>query len=285
MSTTKPATASWVSPYNETESNWPFTLADDPTGPKVSMDVVSADLYSTSDGQTINAKDVNGYHIYIEHNNVTVTNFRCRAVRKTPGKTGLVIEDGIIDGQDTTENAVEWNEYTARRIEVTGTVDAFKAHGNVLIEDCYIHDLDYRDLGGGNYTHNDCMQMSSGTNVTVRRCRMERTRGNAGLYVQPDQGTIGWATLEDNYFDDVGNHMIYIKESVSAPGNGLPDLVTVTGNVFGPRPTWIPEGWGTPEDNPMMAEVRADSIVWENNVQESSGLQTELNAWDKAMPV
>ena len=73
-------------------------------------------------------------------------------------------------------NGVLGHDYTARQVEITGTVDGFgiyNTHGpdvNVDIEDTFVHDLaffasDPNHRGSG--THNDCCQIQSGVNIRI----------------------------------------------------------------------------------------------------------------------
>lgn len=261
--------------------SWPKDSTANPTGPKKLMTAVAGDLITNTDGQIIDAKNISG-KIIVKHNNVKITNFVTTGVWKDSGKTGLIMEDGKIDGQNVVEDAVRWGDYTARRVEVTRTTDAFKAQGNVLIEDCWIHDLNFQTgagTGAGNFSHNDGAQTSVGNNTVVRRTRLENMRGNAGLYTQPDQGTISNVTYDSNYLTNVGNYMIYVKESVTKPENGLPNNVIITNNIFGKHPDYLDPTWGE-----MKAEVRATNLVWKDNKNEAGKL-VELDAWGKGITV
>jgi len=191
-------------------------------------------------------------------------------------------EDGIVDGEKQGVDGVGFNAYTARRVEITRTIDGFKAHGDVTIEDCWIHDLDFRTgpgTGAGDFSHNDCTQVSSGSNITLRRNRCENTRGNSAHFVDADQGKISTVTIDSNYYNNTGNYMVYVKQSESAPQYGLPDKVTITNNLFGKRPDYLPADWGL-----MAAEVHATNLIWQNNIQQSSGKQLVLDQWGKANP-
>lgn len=257
---------------------WPKELSANPTGPKKPLPGRVANLTITEDN-----KIVDGYNadvVYVKANNVTLRNGLTRSVKKDPGKTGLVIEDSKIDGENMTENAVEWNEYVCRRTEVTRTTDAFKGHGNVLIEDCWIHDLNFQTgagTGAGGFSHNDGLQVSSGNNIKIINTRIENTRGNAGVFVDPDQGTISNVTIENNFYTNVGNYMIYVKESASNPSTGLPSNVIIKGNIFGKRPAYLDPNWGE-----MKAEVRASNLVWQNN-KDTNGKLVELDSYGKGV--
>lgn len=265
-------------PVNTT---WPKDISANPTGAKKPMASVVGDLVSTKDGEIIDAKNVTG-KIIVKHNNVKITNFLTTGVWKDPDKTGLVMEDGKIDGQNVVEDAVRWSDYTARRVEITRTIDGFKGHGNVLIEDCWVHDLFFSTgagTGAGGFSHNDGLQVSAGNNVIIRRTRIENTRGNSAVFVDADQKPISGVTIADNYFNNSGNYMVYVKQSASAPEHGLPANITITGNIFGKRPDYLDPTWGL-----MAAEVHANGLVWSNNIQESTGKQLILDSWGKANP-
>jgi hypothetical protein len=73
-------------------------------------------------------------------------------------------------------NGVLGHDYTARQVEVAGTVDGFgiyNTHGtdaNVDIEGTFVHDLSFfatdpNHRGGA--THNDCCQIQSGLNIRI----------------------------------------------------------------------------------------------------------------------
>ena len=59
--------------------------------------------------------------------------------------------------------AIAFANYTARRLNIHGGADGLKADSNVLIEDCWIH-----DLSNGPGEHNDAVQSTGGKGVTIR---------------------------------------------------------------------------------------------------------------------
>jgi hypothetical protein len=63
-----------------------------------------------------------------------------------------------------------WN-YTALRVNIHGTTDGIKMYGpNAALEDSYIHGLvtyAHDPDQGGNQSHNDAVQVLSGTNLLV----------------------------------------------------------------------------------------------------------------------
>jgi hypothetical protein len=129
----------------------------------------SGSISVTVDGTIIQNKNITG-SIDIQANNVIIRNSRITSgtyypIRVISG-TGLLVEDSEIIGTNTdVTSAVSFTNYTARRVYVHGTVDGFKADENVVIEDSYVTGLRYDEAA---QTHNDGVQTTGGTNVTIR---------------------------------------------------------------------------------------------------------------------
>jgi hypothetical protein len=119
-------------------------------------------------------------------------------------------------------NGVLGHDYTARQVEVHGTVDGFgvyNTHGpdaNVDIEDTFVHDLAYfasdpNHRGGA--THNDCCQIQSGLNIrivnNVWQGFLSTAVGDASsvrqsasvIQVTQGVGPVGNVVIEGNLFD------------------------------------------------------------------------------------
>lgn len=188
-------------------------------------------LRITQPGAVITDVDVAG-EITVAASNVTIRNFRANNVQQLPGYTGLLLEDGEIHGeQNPLADGVSWSGYTARRLDVHDVNDAFKAHGNVVIEDSWIHDLTFRVFGADEWTHNDGVQISTGSNIVIRGNRFERNRGNAAVFIDSDFGPIRDVLVEGNYLGG-GGYTLYSIPSPKAPGNGVPQQITVRNNLF-----------------------------------------------------
>lgn len=173
--------------------------------------------------------------------------------------SGLRLSSGYIDGQNNTENGIQFNEYSATGIEITRTKDGMKAHGNVLVDRCWIHDLTVTPT-----SHNDGIQISGGTNIVIRDSRFEATegqpeqKGTAAVFVKPENdGTVGTVTIEGCYFNRWGN--FFIQTSKSNTSKTAIDHLIVRNNVFGKTVTYV--DWAVTH--------RLDGIkkiTWENNV-------------------
>lgn len=213
------------------------------------------------DGTKISDIDVSG-KIFVNANNVTISNFTAEAVTQEPLKYGMVLEDGTIDGKQKKDDGIQWNNFEVRRMDISGSFDGIKAQGNVVIEDSYIHDLyAFRssDAGAGNYSHNDCVQISIGSNILIQRNWFTNCGFNAAIFIDPDQGKIDNVTVQYNYLNG-GGITFYAIASRSAEF-GLPTNVNVSNNVFGETHEFDYATVGDGIDFSNNVNTRGESIV------------------------
>lgn len=193
-----------------------------------------AALTISEEGAVVEDVDVAG-RIEIRADDVTVRNFRAWGVTIDSARTGIVLEDGEIHGgDDPGGDGVGFANYTARRLDVHGVTDGFKAHGNVLIEDCYVHDLAVSD-GPDGVSHNDGVQVSGGYDVVIRTSWFERVGTNAAVFVKPDLGPIQNVTIESNFLDG-GGYTLSVMPAPTDHPTSFPMGVLVRANRFG-------DGW------------------------------------------
>lgn len=166
----------------------------------------SGQYYVQTDDTVIDGMDIAG-SIVIQANNITIRNTRITTsdfypIRRDDG-TGLLVEDTEIIGLTTDVTcAIAFEGYTARRLNVHGTADGFKANSNVTIEDCYVH-----DLAIGTDTHNDGIQTTSGGNVVVQHNTFklgEHPGTNACVQFGNEGGINDNWLLQNNLFDGGG---------------------------------------------------------------------------------
>ena len=142
----------------------------DNTGVPPSVTLTPSDSITVdTDGAVVEGLEIDG-SITILANDVTIRNCRIHSADYYPiryfdsDNTGLLIEDSELDsyGEDATAG-ISFSNYTARRLNIHGSADGLKGDENVLVEDCWIHDL-------GNYPgqHNDGLQSTGGKGVTLR---------------------------------------------------------------------------------------------------------------------
>jgi hypothetical protein len=118
--------------------------------------------------------------------------------------TGLLVEDSTIHGRDGT--GVMFDNYTARRLEVTGTENGFNVGNNTTVEDSWVHDLDTSADA-----HTDGIQFSGGGegNVVIRHNTIDPVPGTSGATsaiimhtgADPQDHDV---RIEDNYLDGTG---------------------------------------------------------------------------------
>jgi len=162
--------------------------------------------YVKTDNTVVDSMDING-SIVIQANNVTIRNSRITTsdyypIRRDSG-TGLLVEDTEIAGLTTDVTcAIGFEGYTARRLNVHGTADGFKANANVTIEDCFVHNLAIDET-----THNDGVQTTGGANVVLQHntFRLGDSGGvNSCVQFGNESGTNDNWLLKDNFFDGGG---------------------------------------------------------------------------------
>lgn len=209
---------------------------------------------------------INQGFVTVKEPNKTLNNFLASGIYQN-GVEGLVATNGKIDGKGTTENGIQYSDYKAIGVEVTGTKDGFKAHGDVLIENCWVHDLTVTAT-----SHNDGVQISGGTNVTIKNTRFEATavkpeqKGTAAIFAKPENdGTIGTVTVDGCYFNRWGN--FFIQTSKSNTNKIAIEHLIVRNCIFGDVATYV--DWA---DTHRIDGVK--KITWENNRDKNGNIVT-----------
>lgn len=169
----------------------------------------SGSITVSQDGAVIERLNITG-SITINANNVTIRKTRITSGDYYPidyasSYTGLIVEDTEIIGTSSSVTAaISFANYTARRVNVSGTADGFKADSNVIIEDSYVHDLAVNIAAD---THNDGVQTTGGSNVTLRHntFKLSTVAGvNACVQMGNEWGSNDNWLVTDNLFDGGG---------------------------------------------------------------------------------
>lgn len=179
------------------------------------------------DGAIVEDLDIDG-ELQIYANNVTVRRVRIRSGDYYPIRyfddepTGLVIEDSEIEGtSDAVTAGLSFGNYTARRLNIHGSADGFKANANVLIEDSWIH-----DLRNGDGQHNDGVQTTGGPNVTLRNNWISGA-SNAAVQGGDEGAAIENLTIECNWLGGGGYTLNIRGQGATRPRN-----TRIVNNVF-----------------------------------------------------
>jgi hypothetical protein len=226
----------------------PVALSADQPGPGntgvpagTSLTVHDGDLTITTAGATYSGLDIHGF-VKVEAPNVTIKNSIIRG-GVAPNDIGLVndtdnsatnflIEDSELVPMDPSvqiDGIKGWN-YTALRVDIHGTTDGAKMYGpNATIENSYIHGLvTYAhdpDHGGGQ-SHNDGVQILSGSNLKLTGNTIIGSSGTA-LMITQDHGKVSNVVVEHNWLSG-GNCTINITPKPMASLSA----VTIDNNIF-----------------------------------------------------
>ncbi|HPL17512.1 MAG TPA: right-handed parallel beta-helix repeat-containing protein [Spirochaetota bacterium] len=140
-------------------------------------------------GTVIEGMDITG-SVEVKAPRVTVRNCRIRSADRYPVRVfpagSLVIEHTEIIGAFSSEAAVAAGNCTARRLDIHGSRDGFRAGSNVIIEGCYIHHL---AAHGG--PRNNGIRLLSGRNVLIRNNCIEMPPvSSSAIMIATDSGPI-----------------------------------------------------------------------------------------------
>jgi hypothetical protein len=137
--------------------------------------------------------------------------------------TGLVVEDSEIVGTSgNATSAIAFANYTARRLNIHGSSDGLKADSNVLVEDCWIH-----DLSNGAGEHNDAVQSTGGKGVTIRHSVLEGA-SNAAVQTGDENGQTEDLTIACSWLSGGGYTL-----NIRGAGATRPKNTKVINNRFG----------------------------------------------------
>ena len=137
----------------------------------------SGSVSVSTNGAVVENLDIKG-SISIDADNVTVRNVRVtnngakNLIDIKPGRSGILIEDVELDGRRVATHGVVHGGYTARRVNMYGVGDGFRAGSNTVIEDSWVHDLGH-DGAYDSSPHLDAVQSVGGYDITIRNNRLE----------------------------------------------------------------------------------------------------------------
>ena len=206
----------------------------------VPLTVVNQDVTVTVDGTVIDAQDIHGF-LTIKASRVRVSRSIVRGRATTATTAILRIDSGSDIAITDTEVAAAapsvdldgvWaSGATLSRLHVHGGVDGMKLGNDTRVECSYIHDLvsfaSDPNQGGGP-THNDVIQILSGSRIAIVGNQLVATRSqNAAIQVTQDFGVVSDVRIERNWADGGG-----CTFNLSHNG-GVSLAVTTRGNRFG----------------------------------------------------
>ncbi|MBO4209087.1 hypothetical protein [Micromonospora echinofusca] len=133
----------------------------------------SGSLALRIDGQVITNLDIYGC-VSVHARNVTIRKSRINcastaySVRTYGSVVNLVLEDVEINGLGRNAAAVCCGNYTLRRVDIHNVIDGPRMGSRSTIVDSWVHDLVRVDR-----SHNDTLQTTGGSDITIRHNRLE----------------------------------------------------------------------------------------------------------------
>jgi hypothetical protein len=218
-----------VSPPPESTSGYPdASNTGVPAG--TTLTPYNADFYTSSNGQVIDALDIHG-SLIVSHTGVTVT--RCRisqwsifGVDCEVGAHSLTMSDSMVDGGVGPGTCVVNSNFTLLRCDIKGAENGLDVGSNVVVQDCFIHDLFNSDEA-----HADGIQFNDGVSDVIIQHNTILSRGADGTdttscIISPPAFTgVTNVTITDNVFAG-GAFSLY------GPQGGSGTNVTITDNKF-----------------------------------------------------
>lgn len=206
------------------------------------LTVINGDVVVTTPGTVIDARDIKGALI-IKASNVKVTR---SLIEGRAGSDSVVVSagSGILLQDDEVAvahpsagvDSMSVRGATLNRLNIHGGVDGMKLSSNSVVENSWIHGLSYFSSDpaqGGGPTHNDAIQIMSGSNIRITGNYLQATSSNnAAIQVTQDTGSTSGLYIAGNWADGGG-----CTYNFSGHGPGGVKLamggITVTGNRFG----------------------------------------------------
>ncbi|MFS0885094.1 hypothetical protein [Aeromicrobium sp. 179-A 4D2 NHS] len=196
----------------------------------------------TTPGTVINGYDIIG-RVSIKAPNVTISNSIIRPEKPTGSgivntkSPGVVIRDTeIYSGvRNPDSNGVMGYGFTLERVNIHSVVDQVHIHGdNVTIRDSQLHSNTHYEQDpnwGGKPSHDDNIQITAGTNITVTGTVLSGSH-SAAIMMGQDHGVISKVNISANTIGG-GACSVNIAEKGRGPLQG----VSLTGNRFLPTQT------------------------------------------------
>jgi len=192
-------------------------------------------LVITTPGASYDGLDIHGF-VTIKAPNVTITRSIIRGGVATgniglvtnydPNATGFVLSDSelVPEFPSVWIDGIKGGNFTIRRVDVHGTTDNVKVHGNnVTVDSSWLHGTAYRSSDpnqGGGPTHNDAVQILGGRNIRVLGSTLNQAN-NSAVQITQDYSVTTDVVLDGNWIDGGGC-------SINLANKPLPTMVGVT---------------------------------------------------------
>lgn len=235
--TSTPASNPPAASVPETPSLTGSTSVGVPAG--VTLKKVSGNMFITKAGTVVDGIDLNG-RIAVQAPNVVIKNSIIRGdgtQLMNPVimslSTNLLIQDSEIAAKTPSPNVlgVIGSNFTLVRVNIHDVIDAVHIYGagSVTVKDSWLHDnLHYESLPelNGGPSHDDSIQIISGSNIVITGNTMEDAYGAAIQFTQ-DKGSVSNVRVENNTIGGGGCSLNFAEK-----GRGPFKSIAVKNNVF-----------------------------------------------------
>jgi hypothetical protein len=232
--------------------------------PGVALTVRNSDLTIGTAGAVVSGLDVRGC-VTVNAKNVTIRNVKVTGscfdlIRNN--STGLVIEHVTLVGADADTEGIGQGDFTVSYANISHVGDGIRANGNVVVRDSYIH-----DLAAAPGSHNDGIQVTAGSNITIEHNTIENPNNQtSAIMLGADQGDISDIVVQNNLLNG-GGWTLY--GGAQPPSGRTIANIRLLDNVFGKK------FWSTCGSYGPMAYVYDPNITVSGNVWQ--GTNTSVN--------
>jgi hypothetical protein len=237
--------------------------------PGAAFTVVNGDQTFSGTGEVIEGKDFRGF-VRVTGKNITFRNciFRGRAAASytqllnTEGGSNTVVEDSEFIPANPSANidSIATANTTIQRVHIRGGVDGVKANSNTLIQDSFIHGMNWfasDPAQGGGPTHNDGVQSSAGSsNVVIRHNTIDLSSTKDANAAWQSSATN--SRVENNFLDGGGCILNFAHQSAGGAIGGI----AVVNNRFGRHSSF---------DCPILLSTKASLSQNSGNVWADTG--------------
>jgi hypothetical protein len=183
----------------------------------VALSVVDHDVNITADNTSVDAQDIHGF-LTIAASHVRVTRSIVRGAAATANGAGIRVKSGsdiVIEDVEVALampsawlDGVSGSNLIVRRANIHGGVDGIKLGSNSRVECSFIHDMTSFASDpnqGGGPTHNDAIQILSGSGLHVIGNSLVATKDqNAAIQITQDFGVVSDVHIDSNWADGGG---------------------------------------------------------------------------------
>ena len=229
----------------------------------------------TTDGTVIDGKTITGT-IVVTAKDVTIRNSLIRGGVDLDGAgSSLTIYDSEIDAGSQPEVSATGlccQDYTATRVEIRGGTRSAYCKTTCTIQDSWVHGQVHSTT-----QHESGIRVEQYTTLRHNLIECDAPEQlpdggcSAGVTGYPDFAVVHHNTIDGNYLKPTtGSWCLYGGDSPGKQFSGQTHHITITNNVFEPRPGTSDCGiYGNSDSFP----VRDPNSVWSNNTRSTDGAQ------------